>query len=215
MLDVSISNAIGTDLSDKISVLHHPHIILPTSQESLDKREISRALDSCLDPSFSHFRFSYCNRRVGPQAYQIRCRNPNTNHLRIENGVCSSSEICVDRALPRHEHRRAISRLVAYCVSMQNFVRLANIVLQHPVTAYSPFHELPGRDGYAVEAVMTSLDNTTSVFAQNLTIQAQAKDEISNTQLWGTLVNGSNTCNNCAAIRLGKQTFTSCHARFQ
>ena len=184
-------------------------MILPSTSNSLDKRDTSRALNSCTDPSFSLFKFSYCDRRVGPQAYQIRCRNPATNRLRVENGVCTSSELCVDRVLPPFEHRRAMSRLVAYCVSMQNFVQIAQVALQTTATAVSPFHELPGTDGYVVEAVMTSPDNITSVFAQNLTIQAQANDEMSNTQLWGTLADGVNTCNNCAAIRLGKYTFKS------
>ena len=89
------------------------------------------------------------------------------------------------------------------------------MALQTTATAISPFHELPGTQGYAVEAVMTSPDNITSVFAQNLTIQAQAIDEISNTQDWATLADGFNTCSNCAAIRLGVYTLLSYHVKFE
>ena len=53
-----------------------------------------------------------------------------------------------------------------------------------------------------VEAVMTGLDSTTSVYAESLQIQAQTAETLHDTQTWRTLVNGSSECSNCSSIAI-------------
>ena len=56
--------------------------------------------------------------------------------------------------------------------------------------------------GAMVEAVMTGLDNATSLFAQSLQIQAQTAETLHDVQMWRTLVNGSDECSNCSSVRI-------------
>ena len=206
VFDISFISPNGTDLSKTISVLHYPHLVLPSSSSSPNKRDLPRALNSCGDSS--QFKISFCQRRISPQAYQIRCRNLTTNRLKVVTDACTSSEICVDRKLSASEHRRRIPRLIAYCVSTSNFVQIARLASEDS-SASTTFQDTTGTSSYAIEAVVTGLDNTTSLFAQSLTIQAQESSTVSNTQLWGTLPNGFKGCNNCAAIAIGERRFSN------
>ena len=49
---------------------------------------------------------------------------------------------------------------------------------------------------------MTGLDNTISVYARSLQIQAQTVDTLHDTQTWRTLVNGSSECANCSSVAI-------------
>ena len=60
----------------------------------------------------------------------------------------------------------------------------------------------PAAGGVTVEAVLGKEDNETSLFAQSLTITAQASKTLFNTQTWGTVINGEADCTHCASVQL-------------
>ena len=131
-------------------------------------------------------------------------------------GSCAQTEVCIEgtRALPepsdwaQQYHQDAWLGLykVAYCVNVENFVRIAQDGLADAdgagevETVY--FHQQSQQPNATVEAVVTSLDNKTSVFAQRLEVEAQTADGAFGTQIWRTLVNGSSGCENCSSVDL-------------
>ena len=71
------------------------------------------------------------------------------------------------------------------------------------VTAgYTPLGGGVGEGNVTVEAVMTGVDNTTTVMAQSLSLVAQTSTLLFNTPTWGTVLNGTSECEDCASVRL-------------
>ena len=116
---------------------------------------------------------------------------------------------------------------MAYCVGMENFVKIARKGLEaEGVAAAAAWGKEEGEEGgtsggssaqqgqagqqqqgeqgarrdYAVEAVMTGLDNVTSVFVQKLSIEAQRFEMEGDTLVWLAMMNGTNQCEDCASI---------------
>ena len=55
------------------------------------------------------------------------------NGLKVENGACTSSEICADRRL---------GNSIAYCVSMSSFVKIAAFALKSQASTTRLIHEV-------------------------------------------------------------------------
>ena len=93
----------------------------------------------------------------------------------------------------------------AYCVSTNNFVKIVQDQLtdSNAATRVANFKAAGSQSGYAVQAVVTGLDNASCVFVQSLVIQAQSYSTMWDTQIWRTLNNGVNQCTECASIGIG------------
>ena len=110
-------------------------------------------------------------------------------------GVCDENEICVDSI--RHS---ALTPVMAYCVSMENFVTIA--ANQHQgVTGDLPDSAADwDQNNVAVEAVLTGKDaNSPTLYAEKMEITAY--------DAWGNPLSpgGVNTCTGattCASIGL-------------
>ena len=121
----------------------------------------------------------------------------------------------------------------AYCVSTQNFVAIARDEQDKEVeggVGSTVTADFVGQRGGArtVEAVVTGVQNETSLFAQSIEMQAQINDAIFHMDLWRTVslfipilesswgdilmnfilmtyaqvVNGTSECSNCSSIAL-------------
>ena len=91
---------------------------------------------------------------------------------------------------------------IAYCVSTDNFVRLAPSVLDQEAgskgTAVGVISA--ARSLHDAEVVMTGLDHQTSVVATRLNIEAQTSQLVHEMPVWRTLVGGKFQCENCASV---------------
>ena len=82
------------------------------------------------------------------------------------------------------------------------FVRIANDeVTNRPDIVTQDVHIAPGAN-LAVEAVLTGLDNTTSLNATSLDMQAQSSNRAFMTTLWRSLPDGEKACTNCSSVEL-------------
>ena len=137
-----------------------------TPSNRLTKRDIARSQETCPDRT-SWFARSYCNRQVSPlqNSFIIECDDPDTSTV----GVCLPNEICVDgiRAGPQ-------SPVVAYCVSVENFVKIAADKASQGFTGTLPGEAADWEQKYlAVEAVLTGADaNSPALYAERMEITA-------------------------------------------
>ncbi len=191
LFDISITDHTGKDASDRITILHHQHT---SSVSTKQKRETSRPLNVCYFNQ--QFHRSDCRRHVNPQAYSVGCTIGGSHPGYV--GSCASNEICVDGL------QGAGALHTAFCVSTENFVRIAKDWLTHettPAAIHVGFHPQAGSQ-YTVEAVMTSFDSHTTVVAASLEIEAQTSETRSNVPSWRTLNGGTNQCNMCASVQI-------------
>ena len=151
-----------------------------------------------------------CADELSPQAFKVFCSPvPGTKpkHRRRQTffeSKCANNEICVgsnpsDKALPHQ----------AYCVSTINFVHIGHdpslssgsgqtIGSSETVTAgFNPAVHNGNGNGLAVEAVLTSSNNVTSVFANSMVMQAQLYNGV-----WRTVDDGRADCLWCASLSL-------------
>jgi len=91
----------------------------------LKEGHLPRLMDKCPDFDGDQFISSKCVGRISPQSYLIYCVRPNwirgVSESRSHSGECVSSEVCIESV--KNEGARQTSR--AYCVSKENFVKLA------------------------------------------------------------------------------------------
>ena len=126
----------------------------------------------------------------------IICSSPEDRTLDSIEGSCAEHEMCVGGARSTGKWPFQLPWF-SYCVSMSNFVQIADD--QISTTATTAFQK-SDTSAYAVEAVVTGVDNVTSLFAQSMQIQAQTYDFSFNPGAWRTLANGSSQCSKCASI---------------
>ena len=121
----------------------------------------------------------------------------------IGEGKCAVGEICVGSNVWN------VGPSQAYCVSTEHFVRIGqnplggdgqNLPSSGVVTAgfNSALHSGINGSHVAVEAVVTSIDKKTSLFATSVVMQAQAY----NNGIWRAVTGGYSHCARCSSIIL-------------
>lgn len=93
------------------------HYHLDTNPSSIAKRDRSRLMNRCTDPSMRGWTFtrSACSRAGGLRSLTILCHDH--THIRAAVQNCAINEFCVDTGYPANEAK-------AYCVSSDNFFRV-------------------------------------------------------------------------------------------
>lgn len=163
---------------------------------------LPRPLNVC--PAGETFTQSYCREEASPQAYMIIC-NDGYDHSWYYRR-CTEREICVSgipkRNLPLPDGHLVPPTLTAYCVSTEHFIRLGINRASHktmPGTVATPYKAQEGKM-MAMEAVLTGLSTTKSIFASSLRMSAQTSDTSNNVQTWRSQAGGTAVCTNCARI---------------
>ena len=131
------------------------------------------------------------------------------SHL-VETNItsCRQNEICVDGYGPLELWD--FDESVAYCVSTQNFVNIAEDQIAHVKADVAGGEGLPAdvaditsaTKSMGIEAVLTAPDHTSSMYARRMRIRAQSYREAFHTQLWLSLPNGTESCKGCASLDL-------------
>ena len=155
---------------------------------------------------------SWCQHKISPQASETLCIGPPPQAGRttpqynfINEGKCTNDDICVGSdnigGTPIH----------AYCVSTDHFVRIGqnpsgnSLASSGVVTAnLNPAIHNNNGSHLTVEAVVTSLNKRTSVFAASVVMQAQAYDRV-----WRTVAGGSSDCLRCSSVTLAPFPLTA------
>ncbi|MCJ1228050.1 hypothetical protein MMC12_004710 [Toensbergia leucococca] len=201
------------DISHRITLLSHQLFDTPTPNP---KREVaSRRMDDCSNPP-SLWLESECLRHVSPQAVRVECDDrtvPDNEHNNAqEYGYdinCHDNEICVDvvkfnpnlHNTPNHYNPWCN---LAYCVNNLNFVKIAQSQLDwmtKPESVTVPY--VPVGDA-KVEALLTGLNNNTSVFAKSLEMKPQVQGLVSGEMQWSTLSAGASSCIDCASLDISE-----------
>ncbi|MCJ1375112.1 hypothetical protein MMC20_006346 [Loxospora ochrophaea] len=195
---------------------------LATSQSGTDalsttqhqKRVVSRPINSC--PDNNAFAESRCV-SSGVRTYVVSCRRtkyatvrgvrrPSGTEKYSRQGSCEDTEICILKQWTETYYPGYFDyNFLAYCVSIENFLRLAELVTgslaQQLNFAEAELPQGQGNNG-AVQAVLAGPDGNTSLVASQLTISAQTKKEMYNLDMWGTMANGYQQCTQCSSIGL-------------
>lgn len=210
-VQITILSTNGTDLTPSVPILHS-HIPLSTHQK---RSYTSVAIQECslIDTYKSR---SWCQHEVSPQKVETLCTeipeagwtNPRQRTY-INEGRCAGDEICVgsnagDEDTPRQ----------AYCVSTNDFLLIGHnsssgngqdLGSSAVITAgFNPTLYDKNATHLAVEAVITSVNNRTSLFAASAVIQAQSYNG-----LWRTVTNGYNSCMRCSSLTLAPFPITA------
>ena len=163
---------------------------------------MSRPLDLCANGET--FVQSYCREEVSPQAYVIICAEDYDHSWYYRR--CAESEICV-RGIPKRNPPLPNGQLVpptmkAYCVSTNQFVRIGMDRASQKTTpgTISSQYKAPEGTMMAMEAVLTGLNVSESIFASSMRMSAQTADTSNNVQTWRSQVGGSVVCTDCARI---------------
>ncbi|KAL9627028.1 MAG: hypothetical protein Q9204_006860 [Flavoplaca sp. TL-2023a] len=119
-------------------------------------------------------------------------------------GICD--QICVRGIpkpnLPLPDGQLVPPTLTAYCVATEHFIRIGVNRASHktsPGTIATPYKAQEGKM-MAMEAVLTGLKPTKSIFASSLRMSAQTSDTSNNVQTWRSQAGGTAVCTNCARI---------------
>ncbi|KAL8673003.1 MAG: hypothetical protein Q9168_002564 [Polycauliona sp. 1 TL-2023] len=197
--DISVTDPAGQDHSEKFQILGSPS---NPSGNKLEKRIVTRPLDRC--PAGETFAHSYCREEVSPQAYVLVCEEdyePTWYYRR-----CAEHEICV-RGIPKYNPPLPNGQLVpptlkAYCVSTDHFVKLGTSRTSHKTIpgTIATSYKAPMGQTMAMEAILTGLNVSESIFASSLGMSAQTSDTSNNVQTWRSQVGGTAVCRECARI---------------
>ncbi|KAL9585659.1 MAG: hypothetical protein Q9212_001396 [Teloschistes hypoglaucus] len=195
--EISITDPFGVDHTQDFQILHSG---VNSSLHAVQKREYSRALDSC--PAGEEFSRSNCREEVSPQAYVIVCSDGLDNSWYFRR--CMPNEVCI-QGIPKQnslllDGQFAPPTSKAYCVQADNFVRIAEDQLSHTTSPgiVSKKFSVPADQKVAVEAVLTGPEKTQSIFAAKLEISAQTSDTSNNVETWRSQVGGTSVCTHCA-----------------
>lgn len=114
-----------------------------------------------------------------------------------EWGDCNRSQVCIQPGVERGRPNQA------YCVDMANFIEVARKRQGRPSleTNNQPLN-VAGPNNYVASAVLTGMGGVTSVFAKELSVQAQSYQMMGNVPTWGTLPRGVGSCHDCASAVL-------------
>ncbi|KAL9120356.1 MAG: hypothetical protein Q9187_003092, partial [Circinaria calcarea] len=176
----------------------------------LQKRVRARPLNVC--PLGDVFTASRCQRYDGLQAYVIHCWH-NTAHVATPTmirGSCTPGEICVPGRLVPNPSEPGLMADMAYCVSMENFVKIAEtqIAKMERKFVYTPWWDRPAYKGSGghVLAILGDLEGRRSVVADSISMMAQndipMRDGPLINPLAGGPMKGASECRNCAELRL-------------
>jgi hypothetical protein len=163
--------------------------------ENIDKRQgfFSHPMNVCPDPTTS-FAASYCVRDRGPRALAYACNNPR-GWIDFPDGSCNDDEICVDTIDTENQ--------LAYCVSHENWVRIAFNQAGGDAVAGDQVTVLPEGSpnlpiNTVVQAVTITPDDLTWVVDANIAMNSMncAKSGLSQ---WNTCsgIYEMTSCTNC------------------
>ncbi len=200
LIHVTVLSSNGTNLAPSVPILHS-YIPRSTLQQ---RTYISRPARQCF-PGDDWISRSQCDREVSPQKFTTTCQEPlkedsSYRNIHDSEGRCTPNEICVGGGLKRWEAESS-PPLQASCVTTDHFSPIGHApsgsgqVSTGVVTA--DFHPASRNANLAVEAVITSVDNRTSVFATSIVVQAQRFEGA-----WRTVDNGTAECLRCSSVVL-------------
>ena len=156
---------------------------------------------------------SWCQHSLSAQSFETFCKEPGadsgqTDSLAVVHytqAQCAVDEICVGS-----EEGDGRTPLQAHCVSTTHFVHIGRsasggngqkTVSSDVVTAgFNPRFQDEDGMHVAVEAVLTDVDQRTSLFATSYVMQAQRYNATRG--VWRTEADGSNDCIDCSSLRL-------------
>lgn len=109
---------------------------------------------------------------------------------------CAPDHICIDGQRPPPD--RPDIKPVCYCVSTENFVKIAQdgLVQDKEAKANQPL-DVPAANSFAIAPVLADQTGTKALVAKSLSLEAQSYQMIGNVQSWGTLPRGTEKCVNC------------------
>ncbi|MCJ1231855.1 hypothetical protein MMC12_008534 [Toensbergia leucococca] len=198
-INLAILDPNGNDVSDKVSVSFNIHNI--SSANSLQKRA-AHAITRICPPGFT-FGGSLCRAFTSPQAYVALCavyfpRTRTVGDSDAELGQCPRDQICVNGVPPPGP---IVHPYQAFCVDRVASFKIAQSISAgtFPGTVTEGLN-IGGSNSYALGAILTGLDGTTSIFAETLSIQTQTYQMIGNVPVWGSLPNGTDECHNCPSV---------------
>ncbi|MCJ1259231.1 hypothetical protein MMC24_007067 [Lignoscripta atroalba] len=204
----STADRSGSDISPTITLMHHHHDT--RSSSSSLKRDISRPLNDCAadNPGYI-FLESTCEPSEGLQAYDIVCERvillgPGCAifHDQIAiYGNCAPHEICVEG----HGN-------TAYCVSTENFVKIAESHVAGAGTQATGSIRIPAPESgasagqhavVAANAVLTGENATMRLEAQSMKLWALHGNLVTaDYPILQTVLNGTAACENCSSVEL-------------
>lgn len=192
-ISLSVRDTDGNDLSSAPNITIFHRTVSPSNP--LTKRG-TYIINQC-DAGYE-FSGSVCVRSSGPQKYWITCHRIGGDlGMTGRWGDCTKDQICIQPRVPPGNPPQA------YCVDTQSYVEVARSRQTGPAPQINnQVLDVPGANDYAVSAVLTGMGGTTSVFAQQLAVQAQSYTMMGNVPAWGTLPGGVDSCHDCASVSL-------------
>ena len=159
----------GPNIASDSPVFHTSTSSSSTSEKHKQKRAVSRPVNQCA--AGQTFDYSLCIPQTSAQAYVLVCsyddEDGTPNYIQSYL-ACEPYEICVEEE----------SDGLAFCVSEVNFKLIQQAQTGGVTSAYYASHILTpsqqqqlGQTG--VVATLVDLDNTTSVFAQRILLEAE------------------------------------------
>ncbi|MCJ1302091.1 hypothetical protein MMC08_004892 [Hypocenomyce scalaris] len=191
----------GPNIASDSPVFHTSTSSSSTSEKHKQKRAVSRPVNQCA--AGQTFDYSLCIPQTSAQAYVLVCsyddEDGTPNYIQSYL-ACEPYEICVEEE----------SDGLAFCVSEVNFKLIQQAQTGGVTSAYYASHILTpsqqqqlGQTG--VVATLVDLDNTTSVFAQRILLEAEGS--LSTAHAGGTisfdtlvLADGTDDCTNCNSV---------------
>ena len=182
-------------------------------------------MDDCSNPP-SHFFSSYCTGvdepilSTNPLSVHVECNDLTatrdwtdpTPEYSYET-FCRDDEICVTQEdVPNHwlegtdEADMEGDTLVdvAWCVSKQNFVKIAKDPMDHmtkPDAVAAPYAPVADGSKVSVEAILVG-PRGRPVFADKMVVEAQATGLVNGEKVWHTLIGGANASSHCSRLSL-------------
>ena len=202
-----VTDATGQDASDRMTILHHHH---HDSFHGNQKRDRSRLMNYCPHGhdwlGESHCTRQFSNANQSPQGVAIMCTfvGHAGPQFYAHQTACLPNEICVQKnyAPPYGQNLH-----VAYCVSTDNFVKIAQDHLTHATTPANVQQNVGpvrtvGKTPYSVQAVMTTLDTRAVITVARLEITAQKRAIVHEAPLWVPVEGGKQQCSDCASVEI-------------
>ena len=142
------------------------------------KRGLTYQQKSC--PPNYVYNDSFCKPYTSPQAFTVSCNTPYGQSVEWFHGECQSNQICV--SINTQTVDAFAAKHAAYCVDYEYFSSLAKVyVKEGSAKAGSIISQINFNAGQrasleieqlSVAAVLTGQDNHTSIFAQDMKIEA-------------------------------------------
>lgn len=193
-IQVTILSSNGTDLTASIPILHSH-----TSLSQFEQRSpLSVPIKDC-PLANAHTIKSWCQHEVSSRDYETFCaelpqagRTDPKHTTNIGRGKCATDEICVGSNAADGD-----MTLQAYCVSTNSFVQIGQTPSSVVTAGFNATLSDGNESHLAVEAVFTSVNKMTSLFADSMVLQAQTNDGV-----WRTVPNGNIYCLRCSSVSL-------------